>query len=267
MDVRVMTFNLRTLLMKKDGVNYWPHRVEKAAAVIRANDPLLVGTQEGFASMLEEMTAHLPGYAWFGWGRDEDQGGETCSILYKSGELDLVESGRFWLSELPDVPGSKSWDSALPRTCAWGKFRSRREPEKQLVMFNTHLDRRGEQARDQGIRLIWQKMQSMREPGCPMLLSGDFNSYPQSDVVQFMRGQLALDGLSSDMVDVYSVLPDSPVSPGLTSHGFEGGEEGEPIDYIFVTPEVRVRQVTVDRRKVDGGYPSDHYPVVADLVL
>jgi endonuclease/exonuclease/phosphatase family metal-dependent hydrolase len=264
MDIRVMTFNLRTLLMKGDGDNFWTNRVEKAAAVIRANDPLLVGTQEGFASMLEEVAVHLPGYAWFGWGRDADQGGETCSILYKPSELDLVESGRFWLSEEPEVPGSKSWDSALPRTCAWGKFRSRRQPERQLVMFNTHLDRRGKQARDQGIRLIWQKMQSMRKPGCPMILTGDFNSYPQSDVVQFMRGQLAFDEHTVDMIDAYSVIAGSP---GLTSHGFAGGEDGEPIDYIFVSPDVRVRQVAVDRRKVDEGYPSDHYPVFADVIL
>ncbi|MCC2683995.1 MAG: endonuclease [Paenibacillaceae bacterium] len=97
-----------------------------------------------------------------------------------------------------------------------------------------------------------------------MILTGDFNSYPQSDVVQFMRGQLAFDEHTVDMIDAYSVIAGSP---GLTSHGFAGGEDGEPIDYIFVSPDVRVRQVAVDRRKVDEGYPSDHYPVFADVIL
>lgn len=44
-----------------------------------------------------------------------------------------------------------------------------------------------------------------------------------------------------------------------------GGTDGAPIDYIFVSPEWRVEQVIVDREKTRGGYPSDHYPLVAKL--
>lgn len=33
-------------------------------------------------------------------------GGEFVPIFYKSNKLDLLESGSFWLSETPTIPGN-----------------------------------------------------------------------------------------------------------------------------------------------------------------
>lgn len=55
------------------------------------------------------------------------------------------------------------------------------------------------------------------------------------------------------------MLVDGPV--GRTFHDFEGGIDGEPIDYIFATPDVEMLRTAVDRWQRDGAYPSDHYPV------
>jgi len=35
--------------------------------------------------------------------------------MYKTERFELVDSGHYWLSETPEVAGSKSWDSSLPR--------------------------------------------------------------------------------------------------------------------------------------------------------
>lgn len=264
MDISVMTFNLRNC-MARDGDNIWANRIERAARAIRDNDPLIVGTQEGYRVMLDDLDSRLSGYAWLGDGREEGREGEHCAIFYRNEEVEVLDQGQFWLSEQPDQVGSKGWDAQCTRICTWAHFRSLREGKREFVVFNTHLDHRGQQAREQGIALIWRAIKEQRDTKrLPIILMGDFNVDPTNPVVQFLRGYAALGGESAQMTDAFSAM-DGPV--GATFHGFRGGVDGRPIDYIFVTPDVRVLQTKVDRRMIDGGYPSDHYPVTANLRL
>ena len=57
-----------------------------------------------------------------------------------------VAQGDFWLSEQPDVPGSKSWDAALTRICSWVRLRET-ATGRELVFANTHFDHVGVIAR------------------------------------------------------------------------------------------------------------------------
>jgi endonuclease/exonuclease/phosphatase family metal-dependent hydrolase len=264
MDLKVMTFNLRTIAVK-DGDNIWANRVGRVAAAIKQHRPLVFGTQEGHLSMLQDLEPHLPGYAWLGEGREVGRSGEHCAIFYRKDELEAVEQGQFWLSEQPDEPGSKGWDTMCPRICTWARFRHVQAPHRQFVFFNTHLDHKGQEARRRGIAMVWRAIRKERDAsGLPILLSGDFNSQPQSEVVRFMRGQLTLEGETMAMTDAYSVYPE-PI--GRTSHPFSGDAEGNPIDYIFTTPDIVIRSVIIDRGQYEGGYPSDHYPVIAEVTL
>jgi endonuclease/exonuclease/phosphatase family metal-dependent hydrolase len=91
--------------------------------------------------------------------------------------------------------------------------------------------------------------------GIPAVLTGDFNCGPESDVITILD--------QSGFINAYSILSGKSASVGQTFHGFNGGDTGEPIDYIFVTPEVQITSVQVDRSMYNGRYPSDHYPVTA----
>jgi endonuclease/exonuclease/phosphatase family metal-dependent hydrolase len=97
-----------------------------------------------------------------------------------------------------------------------------------------------------------------------MMLTGDFNAKPEINTIMFMRGQKVLSDERVEMTDAYSIM-NGPINK--TVHGFRGDIEGDPIDYIFVTPEVKVLRVKVEREQIKGGYPSDHYPVIAELQL
>ncbi|NOV03830.1 endonuclease/exonuclease/phosphatase family protein [Paenibacillus planticolens] len=261
MNISLMTYNLRTCLAQ-DGDNAWEYRYDKVAAMIREHSPLLLGTQEGNTSMLEDL--QLEEYHWIGEDRLGDRGDEHCAIYFKKDELDVVEHGTFWLSEQPEIPASISWDSSLPRICTWGHFRHK-GTGTELLLFNTHLDHQGQQAREQGVRLIWERIKELRAAKeIPVLLTGDFNSQPDSMVIRFMRGEPVWDEALVDMSDAYSMMV-GPV--GASFHdNYTGRIEGEPIDYIFVTPDVQVSSIQIDRRRIDGRYPSDHYPVVAHLI-
>ncbi|CAG7642368.1 hypothetical protein PAESOLCIP111_04331 [Paenibacillus solanacearum] len=263
MKMTLMTFNLR-YNTPNDGDNIWTNRADRAARIMLDHDPLVIGTQEGYHVMLTDLQERLPDYAWIGQGRKGGHENEHCAIFYKKAELEVLEQGQFWLSETPDVPASKSWDSNLPRICTWARF-GQIGTGTQFYLYNTHLDHLGQQARENGAGMIWDLLCKHRDAsGLPAVIMGDLNSRPYELPIRFLRGEAEIGGRTTALIDAYSKLSGAI---GLTAHSFEGGAEGEPIDYIFVTPDVKVTEVAVDRRKIDGAYPSDHYPIVAKIEL
>jgi endonuclease/exonuclease/phosphatase family metal-dependent hydrolase len=263
MECKMMTFNLR-YNNPGDGPNSWPHRIDRVAEMIRAYDPLVVGTQEGYFDMLQELHPKLDDYDWIGEGRFGAHENEHCAIFYKKADLHLGQHGQFWLSESPEETASISWNSAFPRVCTWALF-EHKESRKRFIVYNTHLDHESQQARDLGSKVIWEYITAhIMEHSLPIILMGDFNSRPAELPIRFFRGEIAQQGLQTWLKDAYSVRSGSI---GRTAHDFKGSEFGEPIDYIFVSPDVEILEAVVDRRQVKGGYPSDHYPVVAQLQL
>jgi endonuclease/exonuclease/phosphatase family metal-dependent hydrolase len=52
-----------------------------------------------------------------------------------------------------------------------------------------------------------------------------------------------------------------------TYHDFSGRRSGPKVDYIFVTPDVTIRDADILHDNRNGQYPSDHFPVTAILRL
>ena len=256
MEITVATFNLRNFTAR-DGENAWAARVPQVAEMMRRTGAAVIGTQEGYEEMLTELAGALPQLRWVGMGRRGDRQDEFCAVFYRPDLVALDEVGHFWLSETPDVPGSSSWASSLPRMCTWVRLELAGRP---LLLYNTHLDHLSAEAREQGIRLICHRIGERRFPaGPPALLLGDLNAGLDSGVVRFLRQE-------SGLVDAYSALPGGgPI--GATFHGFHGGEAGGPIDYIFGTGDLTFRATAIRRERIDGRYPSDHYPVVTTVQL
>jgi endonuclease/exonuclease/phosphatase family metal-dependent hydrolase len=267
MELTVMTLNLR-YNEPKDGDNAWPFRISKAAELIRAWNPVVVGTQEGQRSMLLELEAELGGsYGWLGEGRRGGGESEHTAIFYRKDAVEVVASGQFWLSEAPEEPGSISWDSRWPRICTWAHYRCKGSggSGKEFVLYNTHLDHKGQLARENGAALIMKRLQSHKEASrIPFILTGDMNAKPGNAAIRRFCGLEPSSGEAAGLFDCSLLLP-QPV--GCTFHGFKGGSEGEPIDYIFVTNEAKVKEAHVDRRMIGGSYPTDHYPVIATIEL
>ena len=256
MELRVATFNLRNFTAE-DGDDRWERRVDQVAAMFRATGAVVVGTQEGYHAMLQDLAARLPEFRWTGLGRSGNLEDEFCAVFHRPDAVSPVASGHFWLSETPEVAGSRSWGSSVPRMCTW--VRLRLGPGPELLVFNTHLDHRSAEARLEGIRVICRTIaESRRALGLPALLLGDLNATPDSPVVSFLRS-------GPGLVDAFTAL--APAAPGGTFHGFRGGDAGGTIDYIFGTPDLAFSATEVYRNRIDGRYPSDHYPVAATVHL
>lgn len=256
MNFRMMTFNLRYDEVR-DGANAWPFRIGKVTELLASYQPLIVGTQEGLHSMLMDMQQHLPQYGYVGEGRYGGFADEHNAIFYHREQLDVVEHGQFWLSEQPMQPGSTSWDSSLPRICTWAHVRGKQDRELEFKVFNTHLDHRSQLAQEKGIQLVLEQMQ--RHSQCrplPMVLMGDFNADPDSRVISLMEPY--------PLINAFDVLKGDP---GMTFHDFKGGIDGKPIDYLFSSPAFQIHETVIIRDCMNGGYPSDHYPVMVEVAL
>lgn len=257
--LRVMTYNIR-YNNPEDGQNAWPYRREQVATVIQDSDVAIVGIQEALSGQVADLAELLPEYAWFGVGRDDgDEAGEYAPVFYRRDRLDLLEGETFWLSEAPDAPGSKSWDAAITRIVTACKFQDK-VSGATFLLWNTHFDHRGEQARLESAKLIVRMVGAMAG-SLPVIVTGDFNFEPQTAP----HGVLTAGGL----VDARDHSTAEPVGPMGTFSGFVVRPEAPArrIDYIFVDRTVAVERYAVIDAQANGYYVSDHLPVLAAIRL
>jgi endonuclease/exonuclease/phosphatase family metal-dependent hydrolase len=251
--ISIGTFNIR-YANAGDGANAWSHRTEMVYDILREGD--FWGLQEALPEQVAAIRAALPAYEILVRSREKDPTkGEACPILYRSSrwELDASDCGTFWLSETPEVAGSKSWDSSLPRIATFGRF-VERASGRGLYVFNVHLDHRGSTARLEAARLVAERIASRRRPE-PVVLLGDFNTGPTTPPIQAI-----LDHARVDLRDVWRTA--NPGSAEVsTFNGWEERCRGDRIDYLFASPGLVVESCVVDDRKPNGRWPSDHAPV------
>jgi endonuclease/exonuclease/phosphatase family metal-dependent hydrolase len=98
-----------------------------------------------------------------------------------------------------------------------------------------------------------------RAAGAPALVAGDlnvFDGFEEGPVVGFL--------LAQGWVDVFRVA--DPLGDGTTFQGNEWAPAGR-LDYLFATPPVDVGAAAIDRETVPAGEGSDHYPVMATVIL
>ena len=153
---KVMTFNIR-LNTPVDGPNQWPHRKTFAASMIRFHHADITGLQEAMKDQVDDLTALLPEYDWFGIGRDDGkEAGEFMAIFYRKDRFEVLEQSTFWLSETPETV-SKGWDAMCFRVVTWGKFKDK-VTGKIFFLFNTHFDHVCEIARRESAKLLLQRI-------------------------------------------------------------------------------------------------------------
>lgn len=255
--LQVMTYNIR-LDTEVDGVNQWPLRKEKVAGIIRTHNPDIVGVQEALHHQLQDLLRLLPDYTYCGAGRDDGkEKGEYSAILIRSSRFGILEQSTSWLSETPDVPGSKSWDAAITRIVTRARLFDK-DSRTEIVVLNTHFDHIGTEARRNSAEILVRMAHDYHETThAPTLVLGDFNCERTEEPYQVMTAE-------------GSVLLDS--KPAGDSNGtFCGFEVGampcKAIDYIFHTREWVPRNYQVIHDHEGRYYPSDHLPVLASFDL
>ena len=142
-----------------------------------------------------------------------------------------------------------------------------------LLHLNTHLDHKSPLARREGSALIVRKIDELlRSFGTdtPAIVTGDFNCRPGTPTYENF--------IDAGFVDTYLATGNSDDERANTFHAFQGSGYRDPhpkrgsrrIDWVLLKDPSR--RLTVlshgilrDHADGPGPYPSDHYPIVAEL--
>lgn len=258
-DLRVMSFNIRNSHARD-----WEARKGLVYEVIRDYAPDVLGLQEANSFHLKELSNEFPEYGQVGEGSMGGSKGQHSAILFLEERFKLTDSGSFWLSKTPTQP-SKSWRSAHHRICTWAELLVR-ETDRTLYIYNTHMDDGSREARENGTRMIMEHIQGEVQTS-PFVFMGDFNAPEDSEVLKIIKGNSeSRQNLRIQMVDSFRVLYPDRENVG-TYNGFTGQSDGSKIDYIMVRPSMKVIEASILQTSREGRYPSDHFPVTAQVSL
>lgn len=258
--LRVMSFNVRNS-NAHDGANAWPDRKALFVQTIRETNADLVGFQEVLFQQHEDIQNAFPDYTLVGVGRNDGKtAGEYSCIMFRNSRFDSLKSGTFWLSPEPDKVASVGWDAGLTRICTWVVLRDKSTGQEFLIA-NTHFDDRGELARRESAKLLIHQLPQIAG-NLPIILTGDFNTTEDDPCYQTLVSPSDPISLADSFREVHPTRSANEAS----FHGFRGATHGSRIDWILHSPRFATISAGIDHHhSPDGSYPSDHFPVTADL--
>ena len=95
----------------------------------------------------------------------------------------------------------------------------------------------------------------------PVFATGDFNATPDDEPIQTIYN-------SGKLNDSYLVTQEPPYGTEGTFNAFKPDAPMKSrIDYIWVTPQITVKKYGVLNDMQYGRFPSDHFPVVIEVIF
>lgn len=254
--MKVLSCNIR-YFGAEDGQHSWEHRKQLCADVIRSESPDIICFQEMCQQQFAYLTAALPGNQSYAMADlPTGQHPKNC-IFFRDAAHTLISAGGYWLSETPHVAGSKSWQSAHVRLANWVRLKDHATGTEFRVV-NTHLDNKGQAAREHQARVIVEDARAYPED-YPQILTGDMNCDCTSAAIDVFK--------AGGWSDTYSAMHGTE-NPGPTFHAFRGPAHDAAvgkIDWIFARGRANPMAAAVMTHSEAGRFPSDHYFVSADI--
>lgn len=252
-ELKIMSYNVQT-------GNQTVTRVQNMIKNITDFMPDVLGTQELNYSWIQHLTNQgiLDEYTLVGEPRngnkttDLSNGNEYSAILFKTSKFNLLDYGTCWLSDTPDVPGSKHSSSTYIRIMTYAVL-ERKSDGKRFVHVNTHLswDENGYKTNLIQINIMLDLIETRvysKHGELPTFFTGDFN------VTDSSSGYARL--ISWGTSDSRRVAESTVTYPTFSG--------GSIIDFCLVSEGDFIV------KKFNVGYGlegSDHYPVYINAYL
>ena len=244
----------------------WKIRRKSCITIIKAQKPDLIGFQEVLKVQADDLKKAMPDYGCFGFeGPEMDINPETYNgiakniIMYAKKRYEMQSAGCYWLSETPEIGGSKSWNTARARHVNWLRLKEK-NTGKEFRVMTVHLDHKEQEARNkQGEMLVRESNQYLSE--FPQLLIGDFNVTAANPVYSIIT--------AGGWKDTYTAIHGDK-DPGATFHNFEGAaypkaKTNGRIDFIFTKGQIKIWNSKIIYDQLDGIYPSDHFFLLSEI--
>ncbi len=262
--LRVATYNVHYIALSRKagawGTDHWERRKAPLNAAFEALGADIVAMQEmesfgggnGDTINLARtwLAANNPDYSVAAIG-DWKTFPSTQPVFYKHDKYAVEDQGWFFFSETPDEIYSRTFNGSYPAFASWVRFRQI-ESECIFSVVNVHVDYSSRDNRTKSVDLIVSRIKPWIDRGQKVLFLGDLNARLGSS----LHKRLESVGLQF-----------APVR-GSTFHFNRGINLFGAIDHIGYTNTIRpVGEPAVLRDKFGDVWPTDHYPVVADLRL
>lgn len=252
---RIMSFNVRCANDEEGSIN---NRSNIVNAIIEQYAPDSFGVQEATPKWLRLIDKALGDkYARVGVSRDFfGPFSEYGCVYYLKDKYNLVDSGTIWLSETPEKKYSVSFDSACRRIATWAVLQDK-ETGVTYTHLNTHLDHVLEETRVGQAGVLLEKLEQLQTQGT-VVVTGDFNTYKTGDVYASML----------EVTDDARLIAKN-TDDGITYHNYGKIEENDKgaIDFVFTSKGTKVETYKIIRNTALDMYPSDHYPIIADVLF
>jgi endonuclease/exonuclease/phosphatase family metal-dependent hydrolase len=171
----VMTYNVM-FAFPKDGFDSWKIRGPHEGDIINYHHCDLNGFQEPLPWQVTDLHAYCPGYDdWHYWDTDATE-------FYLADRFDVLEQGSFWLSPTPGWI-SIGWGNGMPRLVAWTTLRDR-ESGREFFWADTHFDNTNP-FQTNAAPFFLSEIQTLAD-GLPIVVTGDFNSRPETDAYHIL---------------------------------------------------------------------------------
>ena len=249
-ELRLMTFNVRYESPNDRDARAWRNRIPGAVRMIRRERPDCIGVQEAEHGQVADLWASLPDYEFFGVGRDDGvRAGEYAGIFYRRDRfrLDPADCGTFWLSDTPEVAGSRTWGNEIPRVAAWVRLIDL-ATGRGFYFFNTHWDHKNQDSRERASLLMAARIDARKHADEPVAVVGDFNSNETNPGLIYLTGQrVQVAGVervwANGLLDTYQSQHTAEKNR-RTLHFWSGSREGVvKVDHILVSRGAEIAEV------------------------
>lgn len=243
--LKVMSFNVYYKDLTEE-------RIAGVAKTIEAEDPDIIGIQEGMPAMCDGILAAFgEKYAMLGIGREDTDDSENSNVFYNTEKFELVDSGTIWLSRTPDKYSILS-GAGMPRIMTY-QLLMRKSDGQTFLHANTHFDLNGTKVRTFEANVIMDFVKEEFGTAVPTVITGDFNCTADTpEFATIIDGGYKVTNTYGESVNTYQ--------------GF-GEKEGKIIDFTFVNDLFPVMSYKVCDELIDGKYASDHNAIVSELFL
>lgn len=229
-----------------DKANGWDSRKGLLVDQIKTASPDILCFQEVTSNMNDYLSQSLPDYDVSFQTKSTSPSASHLAIYYKSDRYDLIDSGKFWLSDTP-LKESKSFGTDK-RICAWVKLHDKID-NTVFYVYNIHYTYKAQdkEARQKSSELINKATMGL---DAPVILLGDFNANTSEPAYQLLDGPFVNSLNAADEV----------IDSGATYNGFKPSKysKNKAIDHIWLSNNSKGQaEFTVSSYCVEDDYTED----------